>query len=176
LRENPLDAGQRRLLLDVMNAESRYLQQVGDVAGGLGLLRRALAVAAEASKRDPEDRWSRMGVSFAARSLGWALLEGGDAATAVPQFRRALALADRVSVEDPLNEFARLQAASARHGLGKALLSLHAAGPRTVEACAALGSVRDAWTALRDEGRLPPDEMAELERLPRWLERCPAAG
>jgi tetratricopeptide (TPR) repeat protein len=176
LRKNPLDGGQRRLLIYALNAEGMYLRRLGETAAGVSLHRRALTLAEEAARRDPADHWSRTAVVHAVVSIGWALLDGGEAAAALPHLRRALAQADRLSVEDPLNEYVRLHAASAAYGLGTALLSLHATGPRAVEACAALRGARDAWTALRDQGRLPAWENAELERLKVRFERCPIAG
>ena len=140
LRENPLDAQHTRILLFVLNGESRYLWELGDRPGSLKVRARALEVAEEASRRDPQDRWSQMGVVVAAVALAEALLETGAARESVPHFREALRIGRAAAEADPQNRYVQLEAAAAEYGLGRARLAEGTAAARA-EGCASLARV-----------------------------------
>jgi tetratricopeptide (TPR) repeat protein len=166
-----LDAQQTRILLYLLHGESTYLGQMGDGTAALRVQERAVAVAKEALRRDPRDRWSQMAVAIASKRLGNALFQAGDTAGSVRHFRQALEITRRAVAEDPQYSAARMEVASAEASLGHALLSQ--GRPETIaEACASLDRVKAFWTELRAKGELPPGETAELERLPAWGARC----
>jgi tetratricopeptide (TPR) repeat protein len=166
------DARQVRILLFILNAESRFRARLGDAKGANEVAEDALGTAEDSLGRDPSDRWSQMAVVAAASQLGRCLTDSGDAPGAVPRFRRALAIAERAISEDPDYEVARREAASARYGLGRALLA-QGAPSLEPEACDVLRRAEALWSQRQSEGRLPSADAADLERIPGLLELCP---
>jgi hypothetical protein len=129
-------------------------------------------VAEEASRRDPQDRWSQMGVVVAAVALAEALLQTGETPASVRHFREALRIGSAAAEADPQNRYVHLEAAAAEYGLGRALLAEGTRSAR-VEGCASLARVQDFWTELHGAGALPPGETEDLrQRLPALRARC----
>jgi non-specific serine/threonine protein kinase/serine/threonine-protein kinase len=170
LRDNPLDAQQTRLLLFALNGEGNCLERLDAPGPARRVYERALAVAEDAWRRDPRDRWSQMGVAVAADALAGALLDR-DPAASERHYRRAARLARAAVAEDPNYAFARLQLASAEWGLARALLSAKGRAA-AAEACATLDRVHAFWAGLQARGELSPGDREALEELPRWRARC----
>jgi non-specific serine/threonine protein kinase/serine/threonine-protein kinase len=175
LRDNPIDAAQAQLLLYALHLEGSELHTLGDPRAAIQVREHALEVAEGMLGRDPADRWSQLAVAVAAGALGEALLAEREVERSEPHFRNALSISTRAVTEDPANGFARLQAASAEHGLARALVS-RSSPANVAEGCSLLQRVHAYWSALAAKGRLPAGEVAEFEKLPEWLSRCPAPG
>ena len=158
-----------------MNGEGRYLAQLGDLPGAVAVSETLLDVAEQASRRDPEDSWSRMAVAVAAGALGEALLNVGHGRESERRFRQALNIADRAVAEDPQNSYSRLQAASAQYGLGRTLVSQPTFGART-EGCALLHRVQTFWADLQTRRELPANELADSGTLHRFLNEFPSGS
>ena len=123
-----------------------------------------LEVAEEASRRDPQDRWSQMGVVVAAVALAEALLETGRRRESVRHFREALRIG-RAGRERGSAGTVTCSSKRRRRSTGSgARSSPKARGPRSPKAARprARAGVLDRLSKAR--GGLPAGETEDLEQ------------
>jgi tetratricopeptide (TPR) repeat protein len=156
LRENPLDAQHTRILLFVLNGESRYLWELGDRAGSLKVRARALEVAEEASRRDPRTAGARW---------AWWWRRSRWRKRCCRRGRRARACATSGGAGHRARGRGRGSAESLRaarrrrrRNTGSARAARGRLAPRIAEGCASLARVQEFWTGLKARAPCPPGE------------------